>query len=879
MKHIPRRSFLKNAGQAAALGYLGSNLLAASARVALIADPADPLVATPPIQWALGELKQAIEAKGAACAIVPSANEFAMAIVVANRPSPREGFRITPETISSKPGLRVSASDSRGCVYALTELADRVRHGGDPVAALRQAGPISSEPANTIRSIARAFVDDVEDKPWYYDRDFWREYLTALVTNRFNRFSLTFGFGYDFPRNVVGDYFHLPYPYLLDVPGYKVRVVPLDNAERDRNLETLRFIGEETARRGLEFQLGLWTHAYQWTDSPHSQHHIEGLTPDTHAAYCRDALALLLKTCPAIQGLTMRVHGESGIPEGSYDFWRTVFQGIVRAGRPIEIDMHAKGIDDKMIRVAAETGLPVKISPKYWAEHMGLGYHQAAIRELEMPQSGHEDDPLFSLSNGSRRFLRYGYGDLFREGRNYGVLFRIWPGTQRMLLWGDPSMAAAYGRASHFAGASGIEICEPLFFKGRQGTGKPGGRCGYADASLNPNGGDWRKYEYTYRVWGRLLYDPQADPDQWRRYLRTEFGSASRNVEDGLANASRVLPMLTTAHLPSASNLGYWVEVPANMPMAEGGAPVPYSDTPVPKRFGTVSPLDPELFSSIAEHTEELLKQQRSGKYSPIEVAQYFADWTAAAGRAIDAARRQVPSATDPGFRRVEEDVRIQIGLGQFYAAKLRAGVLFELYRRTGNPKSHEEAVKAYRKARDVWAAMASRAAGVYVSDLTYGQAPVRRGHWMDRIPAIDRDLAVVEGAHFDAATEPAERVLAAIAQATGRPARPSFRCTHNPPRSFKPGNEVRLTIAVDGGADSAVKLHYRRVNQAERWQAIEMQNSGATFHAVIPAVYTESPFAFQYYFEIHQGPTSAGLYPGFDEVFANQPYFVLARG
>ena len=240
-------------------------------------------------------------------------------------------------------------------------------------------------PPNTVRSIARAFVSDVEDKSWYYDKTFWREYLTNLVTNRFNRFSLTLGLGYDFPRDVVGDYMHFAYPYFLDVPGYKVRAVPLDDSERDRNLEMLRFIGEETRLRGLEFQLGLWTHAYEWTDSPHAQHHIQGLTPETHGPYCRDALALLLKTCPSIQGLTFRVHGESGIPEGSYDFWRTVFQGVVRAGRTIEIDMHAKGIDSKMIDVAAQTGMPYKISSKYWAEHMGLGYHQAAIRELEMP--------------------------------------------------------------------------------------------------------------------------------------------------------------------------------------------------------------------------------------------------------------------------------------------------------------------------------------------------------------------------------------------------------------------------------------------------------------------------------------------------------------
>ena len=53
--------------------------------------------------------------------------------------------------------------------------------------------------------------------------------------------------------------------------------------------------------------------------------------------------------------------------------------------------MHAKGIDSKMMDVAAETGMPVKISAKYWAEHMGLGYHQADIRELEIPRPEDKD--------------------------------------------------------------------------------------------------------------------------------------------------------------------------------------------------------------------------------------------------------------------------------------------------------------------------------------------------------------------------------------------------------------------------------------------------------------------------------------------------------
>src|SRR5262249_31830380 len=153
--------------------------------------------------------------------------------------------------------------------------------------------------------------------------------------------------------------------------------------------------------------------------------------------------------------------------EGSYDFWKQVFAGAADCGRPVQLDMHAKGMDQGTIDAALASGLPVTISPKYWAEHMGLPYHQAWIRPNERAKPGEIGKGLFTQSSGARRFLRYGYGDLLKEDRRYDVLYRIWPGTQRLLLWGDPATAAAYGRASSFCGGVGVDIFEPLSFKGR----------------------------------------------------------------------------------------------------------------------------------------------------------------------------------------------------------------------------------------------------------------------------------------------------------------------------------------------------------------------------------------------------------------------------
>jgi hypothetical protein len=259
-------------------------------------------------------------------------------------------------------------------------------------------------------------------------------------------------------------------------------------------------------------------------------------------------------------------------------------------------------------------------------------------------------------------------------------------------------------------------------------------------------------------------------------------------------------------------------------------------------------------------------------------VAQFFEDSAAAADAALEKAAGAVRSRRDPEFRRVEEDVLIQIGLARFYAAKLRAGVLFDIYRRTGSSEAHQQAVAYYRKARNTWASMAERARSVYVPDLTYGETPVRRGHWTDRLPAIDQDLAAVQAARFEAGTSASARAHLTILDATGRPSRPGFECAHNTPRKFEVNKALPLTISFRGEPPSSVRLYYRQVNQAERWKSVTMDRNGRSFEAGIPAAYTASRFALQYYFELRKSDESASMYPGFNAAFANQPYFILLK-
>jgi len=365
MTRIQRREFLKRTALAAAAFSLTDRVAAGASApsISIVVDPADPIASAGPSVWAASQLERALAARGVIVhrreSLDQSAGDFTILAAGSNALTARpilEHVRVkfpdAPEALCLAPGsarapdsgqtvLLACGSDARGLEYALLELADRVSYTAEPMDALAIQKVIVEQPVNAVRGIMRCFESDVEDKPWFYDRAMWEEYFSMLAAQRFNRFNFTLGLGYNLPRNLTDVYFYFPYPFFVTVPGYDVRAVPLPDAERDRNLATLQFMGEQAAKRGIDFRIGIWTHAYQWTNSPNANYTITGLTPETHAAYCRDALTTLLKACPAISGVTFRIHGESGIPEGSYDFWQTVFEGIVRCGRRVEIDMHA----------------------------------------------------------------------------------------------------------------------------------------------------------------------------------------------------------------------------------------------------------------------------------------------------------------------------------------------------------------------------------------------------------------------------------------------------------------------------------------------------------------------------------------------------------
>ena len=846
--------------------------------------PASMNDAEGPVAWAARELQSALQQRDIAATITIEGQGGIVVEVAGPGQAPRAPSVNLPQVaeamVLERSGNHILAwgYDIRGVVYALTELADRVRNttSEDVFAG---TFPLVERPTARIRSMARLFCAEEEDKVWYYDKQQWRDYLSMLATNRFNRFALTLGMGYNYPYHnpwITDVYFYFPYPFLLQLDGYAIDVKELSSEEREHNLEMLRFIGREAARRGLEFQLALWTQRYDFDEVPRANYTVRGVTDENLAPYCRDAITALLLEVPEITGLTFRVHVEGGIAEGDYGFWDEAFAGVAAAGRPVEIDMHGKGLDHKMIDIARRSGMPVATSPKYLAEHMGLPYHQSAIRNKEYPPETARSERE-QLSEGSRKFLRYSYGDLLTRNKDYKVIYRIWAGTQRVLLWGDPVFAAGYGRSSMFAGSDGVEWCEPQSFKGRMGTGMPGQRFSYQKHGYATRQ-DWQKYAYQYRVWGRLLYNPDAPRDSWMRWLERECGDVAEVCEQGLSLASRVLPLITLAHGPSASNNHYWPEIYTNLALIEGSGKRAYGfDMEGPTRFGNAPTFDSALFASPREYSELLLAGEASHRYTPLDVANWLDEMAIGCEAALTTAR----SSRDfgrPEVQRMLTDVEILAGLARHFAEKFRAACWAELFIATKASVLIDPMIDHAKRAVLAWERLAAVSRDLYDDDITYGPQSWLRGSWQSRLPEMQAELLDLEALRGLGGTEtvPADAVtLAAMAALRGQrstAAEPDFG---KGVVRFRGGEALPISIKI--AAEAPPTLHYRHINQAERWKSMPMVANGDGYTADIPAAYTQSDFHLQYFISLSRDGQSV-LIPGLEASLANEPYFTAMQ-
>jgi hypothetical protein len=743
----------------------------AAQSVAVLTDDSLPA----PARYGLARLEAALKDKGVPSVPEAQADWLVLAGLAArgaaatalarNKIPPPEGaeaFVIHRVRTGRKPALILCGADARGLMYAALEVARRVAWRGaspDAFADVRDVrqSPFIRERAVSIYTMHRAYFESR-----LYDERYWRKYFDLLAASRINSFVVIFGY-----EN--GGFMAPPYPYFFDVESFpEVRLTGITPKEQQRNVAAFRKMIELAHERGIAFTAAIWDHIYrggvQAGGIPGASELagkpvpglVAGLTAQNLAPYTKAALEKFLSVFPEIDGLQFRMHSESGLkPEEMQGFWREVFTLLKRLRPDLRVDLRAKDLPDAIIEDALAQGLRVRVATKFWMEQMGLPFHPTHI----------------NVENQHDR--RHGYADLLRYPQRYRVHWRLWNGgATRLLLWGDPEYVRMFVRSARLYGGDSFEVNEMLATKM---LGEP-----HEAAPLEILNPRYRYYDYEferywhfYDVWGLVAYDPETPAETWEREFRLRFGDAGRHLMEGLHLASRVVPRIVAASyryqlFPTTRGWAEMMRIGDLREYAEGESS------------------DIQQFLSPSDEARRRLDGGETAMRRPEETSRWFEE---IAARILDetAQAEKLTSARTNEFLSTVTDLKILAHLARYHAARLRAGVTYNLYRLTGDLFAFDDALRFERQAVKAWKELVEAAGDVYRETLAFGVHRVGfPRHWREELAALERGLARLE-----AERRQARRPWTGAA---------APRILHVPVGRIRPGEplRVRATIASD---------------------------------------------------------------------------------
>ena len=764
--------------------------------------------------------------------------------------------------------LVLAGTDDTGLMYALLEMSERIAaHGFE---ALNATENLFECPDNRVRCVDRYVVGHLDDE-WLKSEKFWSYYLPRLAKARFNRFCLIVGFD--------TAYMAPPYSFFVPVEGYEdITVVGQSDAARDENLRMLRRMGQMCHEHGILFEFGTWQQR-PWTSE--QKQLVTGLADDETVLgeYCYKGLRALIHAVPEIDIIQFRVNHESGVGTqvSAEDFWNHCTDAVAEIatedGRPLILDLRAKGLTDTMISHAFSKGLHVEVPTKYWCEHAAMPHHITIMRSEELAK-------LDNL-NHSRR---YSYADMLKKPRYYDVIYRLWNyGSTNLFLWGDADYARRFSKSCSLSGSAGLEINSPLALKyGHELLHKEPWDT-FADPSLRS--GEWEEERFWmwYTSYGRLGYSAETQPEVWMRQFRARFGEKSASViERGLRAASKIIPFITTIHMPVHPSLRYWTE------MSTGWAL--FNENRIDGRkgydfyteitYGSTEPSDHGLFYGIDEYAADLFADKLQGKYSPLQSAAWLQLFVDDVQRCLKQSDEIGENDGKAEYRAMRTDMILLCDMARYHIKKMHSAFALACFRITSDKTWLTDCVLLLAQAKGYWVSLSNLGLKAYHHDLEFSSAgtKTRHGTWQDLLCEIEADQKTLAGMLAEQCVASSSGLAHCYQPMALAAERYTLSC--DLPDTHPAGTPLTVAVGTSELTDTSnvpFVLHYRHTNQLEGvFKTLEMTRTDSGWTATVPAEFLTPDWDLMLYVTMQGADGSCLMLPGIYHPKFPYPYHVV---
>lgn len=266
-----------------------------------------------------------------------------------------ESILIKELTLDDHTALWACAYDSRGLVYVLYELAERINAQSIP--ALYKS--TVEKPAFKSRSVLHFLPLETIKNGGAFHRSYWRSYFEMLIQNRFNAFTLVL------PSPAGAPIF----PYLFSVPEHpEVNPYYISEDLRTANLNTIQEFAALAVESGLDFQLGFWGF---YAGHARTAFKVPGLNKDNIDSYLYLALKQLLFACPEISGVEFKFQSLPLAPDFCLN---TIIQAVLDRGNKTSLKLYTEQLTPEIVDLLTINEIKAQLTTESWGERLGLPY-------------------------------------------------------------------------------------------------------------------------------------------------------------------------------------------------------------------------------------------------------------------------------------------------------------------------------------------------------------------------------------------------------------------------------------------------------------------------------------------------------------------------
>lgn len=681
----------------------------------------------PQAVYASGKLEKALKVNGYYLAGEASEGNYLISIGVDTTSLGEEAYSLVKEGYT----IRISGGDRRGMIYGCLSLAEDIRNGIN----INDVRSRSEQPHYFLRAIKH-------NTSWYSYRpssaldqhyetlrnpEYWEAFLDMMTENRFNALTI----------------FNLhPFVYMI-IPRNFPEASPFSPEE----MEQWKKLHHEILRMASERAIDTYIFPFNiFVSEELSKAHNVALTnfyPHYYCAgdsselvqrYTRECVTQVLQEYPGLTGIGFTLgEGMAGMTPQQREDWMydTYIEGMRGAGRKVKL-VHRIPFSSTTESLGATSVEVEQLTRRAIEREAGQDFIDGPIfADLKYNWSHAHSTPKLVKVHGGEMFDTF-YNP---EPESYKVTYTARNEDFFALRWGVPDFIRTHIAENSQSYVGGYFIGSETYIPALD----------YFTAVTEPV--DWtfafERQWLFYKLWGRLLYNPEAPDDIFEAEFTRRYGSRGENLLQAYSLASS-----TQLRLASLYDCGWDFTLYSEGFMALIGDSTKYISV---RRLMSHPPLAPDYVS-----VENYIKTTDQGgsfpddKITPPVLVKMLNDDCRKAMKLVN----KIETKGNASLMYEVSDIRTWAYLGLHLAEKLEGAMDLQRFYISGNEKDRKNSIGHLEKALDHWDSVIGITRPIYKDmPLTHynGSSHDRNDnnlfHWARIRPEVAYDIEIAKNA------------------------------------------------------------------------------------------------------------------------------------